>query len=232
LRLLGIEAVVFDLDGTLVNSVIDYRKMVSGVSEILKAHGVEVDPSQRRIWEIIQRSEEQLDRLSLGADEWREMNRKITEHLNAVELESVDKVTLIEGAKETLERLKGVRLKVGIATRSCNAATWEALRRTGLDAFVDVLLARDDVPYPKPDPRHLLQVIESLGTSLDQAVFVGDTATDLRTAREAGVTFIGVSLRPEGAERLRQEGCKIILENLKHLPKLLDKSIDNSYSWK
>ena len=232
MRLLGIEAVVFDLDGTLVNSVIDYRKMVSGVSEILKAHGVEVDPSQRRIWEIIQRSEEQLDRLSLGADEWREMNRKITEHLNAVELESVDKVTVIEGAKETLERLKGMRLKVGIATRSCNAATWEALRRTGLDVFVDVLLARDDVPYPKPDPRHLLKVIEALGTSLDRAVFVGDTTTDLRTAREAGVTFIGVSLRPEGAERLRQEGCKIILENLKHLPKLLDKSIDNSYSWK
>ena len=222
MRLLGIEAVVFDLDGTLVNSVIDYRKMVSGVSEILKAHGVEVDPSQRRIWEIIQRSEEQLDRLSLGADEWREMNRKITEHLNAVELESVDKVTVIEGAKETLERLKGVRLKVGIATRSCNAATWEVLRRTGLDVFVDVLLARDDVPYPKPDPRHLLQVIEALGAPLDQAVFVGDTTTDLRTAREAGVTFIGFSLRPEGAERLRQEGCEIILENLKQLPKLLD----------
>jgi len=226
LKLSGIEAVVFDLDGTLVNSVIDYRKMMSGVTEILKAHGIEVDPSQRRIWEILQQSEEQLGKQGLDAAEWREMNRRITEHLNAVELENVDKVTSIDGAKETLEGLKNRRLKIGVATRSCNAATREALRRTGLDTFVDVLLARDDVPYPKPDPRHLLQVIEALGAPLSRAVFIGDTTTDLRTAREAGVAFIGFSMRPEGAERLRQEGCEIVLENLKQLPNLLDRDCE------
>jgi phosphoglycolate phosphatase len=215
---------VFDLDGTLVHSVIDYRKMVSGATEILKAHGVEVEPSQRRIWEILQRSEEQLEKLGLNANDWKEINRKITEHLNAVELENVDKVTVIEGAKETLEGLKGMGIKIGIATRSCNAATREALRRTGLDAFVDVLLARDDVPYPKPDPRHLLQVIEALQVPLNKVIFMGDTTTDLRTAREAGVTFIGFSMRPEGAERLCQEGCEIVLEDLRQLPNLLDRN--------
>ena len=219
----NVEAVVFDLDGTLVNSVIDYRKMMSGVTEILKAHRIEVDPSQRRVWEILQQSEKQLAAMGISEAEWEEMNRQITEHLNSVELENVDKVTVIEGAKETLEGLKNMGLKIGVATRSCNAAARAALRTTGLEAFVDVLLARDDVPYPKPDPRHLIEVIGALRVSLDRAIFMGDTTTDLRTAREAGVTFIGFSMRPEGAERLRQEGCEIVLENLKQLPKLLDR---------
>lgn len=217
----GVRAVIFDLDGTLIHSTIDYRKMVSSVSEILKSHGVEVDPSQRRIWEITQRGEEMLREMGCAPSKWEEIMRSITEILNAVEMENVDKVTVIEDAKETLESLKAMGLKIGIATRSCNAYTREVFRRTGMDRFVDVLLARDDTPHPKPDPRHLLQVIEALQVPLNKAIFVGDTTTDLRTAKEAGVTFIAFPTRPEWAERFRQEGCETLLESLKQLLDLL-----------
>lgn len=218
-----IEAVVFDLDGTLVHSTIDYQKMVSGVTKILETKGIEVDTSQRRIWEIIQRSEEALKDMGRNPSEMEELLPKITAHLNAVELENVDKVTPIEGAKETLQELKNMELKIGIATRSCNAFTKEALRRTEMDRFVDVFLARDDIPFPKPDPRHLIQVIKALRTRLDKAMFIGDTTTDLKTAREAGVAFVGIPSRPEWAERFKQEGCENLIQNLRQLPALLKK---------
>jgi len=217
----GIRAVIFDLDGTLIHSTIDYRKMVSGVSEILRSHGVEVDSSQRRIWEITQRGEEMLMEMGCEPSQWEEIMRNITEVLNAVEMENIDKITVIEDARETLESLKGMGLKIGIATRSCNAYTREILRRTGMGNFVDVLLARDDTPHPKPDPRHLLQVIEALRVPPDKTLFIGDTTTDLRTAKEAGVIFIGFPTRPEWAERFRQEGCETLLKSLKQLLDLL-----------
>lgn len=220
-RTQDVQAIVFDLDGTLVQSTINYQKMVSGVTEILKTKGIEVDPSQRRIWEIIQRSEEVLREMGRSASEMEELLPKINAHLNAVELENVDKVTPIEGARQTLESLKAEGIKIGIATRSCNAFAKEALRRTGMENYVDVVLARDDTPHPKPDARHLIQVIEALRTPLNKAVFIGDTTTDLKTAREAGVTFIGCPSRPEWAERFRQEGCENLIESLRQLPDFL-----------
>jgi len=222
LKFSGIEAVVFDLDGTLILSTIDYRKMVSGVTEILKANGIEVDPAQRRIWEITQRGEAMLKEMGCDPSKWAEIMRSITEVLNAVEMENVDKVVTIEGSRETLKALKEKGLKIGIATRSCNAYARDVLHRTGMGAFVDSLLARDDVPHPKPDPRHLLQVIEALHVPLNKAVFVGDTTTDLRTAREAGVAFVAFPTRPEWAERFRQEGCENLIEDLKQLLDLLN----------
>ena len=218
MQLSGIEGIVFDLDGTLVHSTTDYTKMVAGVQEILKSHSIEVDPAQRRIWEIVQRSDMHLQQMGIEASVRHEINDKITEVLNSVELENVDKVTPIAGASETLEALKQKGLKIGVATRSCNAFTTEALRRTGLTPFVDVLVARDDTPYPKPDPRHLLRVIDELGISREKAIFVGDTTTDLRTAKDADVAFVGFSIRPEWSQRLRQEGC----EPLDSLTKLVD----------
>ena len=217
-----VEALVFDLDGTLVHSTINYQKMVSGVTEILRSKGIEVDPAQRRIWEIIQRSQEFLREMGRDPSEMEEILPRITLHLNAVELENVDKVTPIEGARETLEKLKSMGLKIGIATRSCSAFAKEALRRTEMDKFVDMVLARDDTPHPKPDPRHLVQVIEGLNTPLKRAVFIGDTTTDLRTAREAGVSFIAIPSRPEWAERFKQEGCENTIQNLRQLPVLLN----------
>lgn len=224
MRLLGIEAVVFDLDGTLIHSTTDYGKMGRGVLEVLRTHGVEVDPSQRRIWQIIQSTEELLKEMSYGPPEREEIMRDITGVLNSVEMENIDKVSPVEGAKETLDSLKAMGLKIGVATRSCNAFAKEALQRTGLDRLVDILLARDDTPNPKPDPRHLLQVIEGLQVPLDKVVFVGDTTTDLRTARGAGVTFIGFSTRLGGAERLRGAGCENVLESLRQLCNFLSGS--------
>lgn len=221
MRLLGIEAVVFDLDGTLVHSTIDYGKMGRDVLEVLRTHGVEVDPSQRRIWQIIQRSGELLEEMGYGPPEREEIMRDITGVLNSVEMENVDEVSPVEGAKETLERLKAIGLKIGIATRSCNAFAREALQRTGLEGLVDMLLARDETPHPKPDPRHLFQVIEGLQVPLEKVIYVGDTTTDLRTARGAGVTFIGFSTRAGGVERLRGAGCENVLESLKQLCSIL-----------
>jgi len=211
------EAVVFDLDGTLIRSRIDYRKMGRRVSEVLVAAGAAAEEfnRSRRVWEIVMGGERALKELGLPGERRRLTMRRMTAAMNAVELEAVDLVEETAHAHEALEALRGRGLGIGVATRSCNAYATRSLELTALAGYVDVLLARDDVEHPKPDPRHLLQVVDGLGASPSSVVFVGDTTTDLKTAEAAGVPFIGYLRDDDWGRRLREAGCEILIDDLR-----------------
>jgi HAD superfamily hydrolase (TIGR01509 family) len=214
-----VKAVIFDLDGTLVHSTVDYAKMRAKVIEILVSHGVkeELLKEAQRIWQIMHESEKQLDEMGYGAKERAEILESVTRVMNEVEMENVDKITPIEGAEDTLRRLKEMGIKIGVATRGCSAYAREALRIAGLTRFMDVVLARDEVAHSKPDPRHLLQVVEALGVTPDVAVFIGDTTTDLQTAKNAHVMFLAFSKQSLGVQRLKDAGCETVLHDLSQI---------------
>jgi len=175
----------------------------------------------RRVWEIIMGGERMLEEMGLEAERRKQTMRLITEALNAVELEAVELVTLTPYAHEALEELRGRGLGIGIATRSCNAYAVRSLELTDLGRYVDVLLARDDVEHPKPDPRHLLQVVEAMGASPSAVVFVGDTTTDMKTAQEAGIAFIGFLRNDEWGRQLREAGCEVLINDLRKIADLV-----------
>ena len=218
-----VEAVVFDLDGTLIQSKIDYEKMRRRAVDILAEAGAPTGEfvHSRRVWEIIMGGETMLKEMGLSTERRRETVRQINEALNAIELEAVDEVKPTPYAHEALEELRGRGLRIGVATRSCNAYAIRSLELTELVRFIEVLLARDDVDHPKPDPRHLLQVVEAMGASLSTVVFVGDTTTDMKTAEEAGISFIGFLRDDEWGRRLREAGCEILIEDLRKLVDLI-----------
>ncbi len=219
----AVEAVVFDLDGTLIQSKIDYGKMRRRAVEILAEAGAAAGElvQSRRVWEIIMGGETMLKEMGLSTEKRKETVRRINEALNNIELESVDEVKPTPYAHEALEELRRRGLRIGVATRSCNAYAIRSLELTNLVRFIDVLLARDDVDHPKPDPRHLLQVVESVGASLSAVVFVGDTTTDMKTAEEAGIAFIGFLRDDEWGRRLREAGCEILIDDLRKLVDLI-----------
>lgn len=221
----SIEGVVFDLDGTLIHPAVDYVEMRANIFEFLDSQGLKdkILRERRSIWQLIILVDKISEEKGYAPPLRKEILDKIEKIINAVEIKNVHKVIPIEGAQELLTMLRGRGLKIGIATRSCNAYAREALSLTGLAELVDALLARDDVEYPKPDPRHLIQVIQLLGISLDKIVYMGDTMTDLLTAQEAGVPFIGFSPSPERIERLRDGGCATIFRTLMQVSDFLIK---------
>ena len=76
------------------------------------------------------------------------------------------------------------------------------------------VLARDDVPFPKPDPRHLFETIALLDVDPGDVLFVGDTTTDLETARAAEVDFVGYKRDEAWGQRLLDAGCTVMAEDL------------------
>jgi len=216
-------AVVFDLDGTLIQSNIDYDEMRKRAMGALAAEGVPPEElgQSRRIWEIITGGERMLRELGMPPERCLQTISRINDELNAVELEALTTVEPTAHVHEALEALRRLGLRIGVATRGCNAYATRSLEMTGLTKYVDAMLARDDVEHPKPDPRHLLQVIADLGVHPKDVVFVGDTTTDMKTAADAGIAFIGFLRNGEWGRRLRDAGCRVLVDDLRAIVELV-----------
>jgi phosphoglycolate phosphatase-like HAD superfamily hydrolase len=142
--------------------------------------------------------------------------------MNQVELEGAHLAKPMRNSVETLRALKERDLGIGIATRGCREYAVESMRLTGMHGYVDKCLARDEVPHPKPDPRHLLDVVSLLKVKPTEIFYVGDTSTDLETANAAKVMFIGYKRDEEWGKRLTDAGCTRMVDDLYDLVEIAD----------
>lgn len=165
------EAVVYDLDGTLVRLDVDWVAVREGLGELLQAEGV--DPSPLETWELLTAAEE----AGIG-DEAHEF---IAEH----EREGARRSRLLPTASE----LDDVDVPVGVCSLNCEDACHIALDEHGLAEAVDVVAGRETAPARKPDPRSLQWVLDELGVDAAETLFVGDSESDEVTANRVGTTF-------------------------------------------
>jgi len=210
-----IDTVVFDLDGTLLDSRIDYEKMGAMIADVLRSHGY-VGPldDRRAVYRVIRGGEKELIENGLAGPALEEALTLIESAMNQVELEALPTNVLRPNASDAVERLHAAGYRLGIATRSHREYTLRSLDALGLKAYFKAIVARDDTPTPKPHPGHLLKTIELLGSRKSRTIYVGDTTTDLETAVAAGVHFIGYWRDDAWAQRLKDGGCKTIVKDL------------------
>jgi phosphoglycolate phosphatase len=188
-----LDAIVFDLDGTLVELTIDFGQMRAEVIEIVERHAVAVDAHRQGLFT-----------LELIADVTAELNWRSPQQaarfaaeahaaIEAIEVEAAQRADLFPGVPELLTWLWDRGLELGIITRNCRAAAGKVLE--SLSPLVGVVLTRDDVPAVKPDPLHLRRALETLGVPGERALMVGDHPLDVVTGRAVGAFTAGV-LRP------------------------------------
>jgi phosphoglycolate phosphatase len=220
-----LDAVVFDLDGTLMDSKIDYEKMSLLIRDLLMSIGVTVPLEDRSaVYQVIRGGADSLLGLGLSEAEVPETLKRIDALVNSVELEALDEVELKPYVRETLELLSDECIKLGVATRGHREYAIKCLDRFALRGFFEGVLARDDVPYPKPDPRHLLDTIRLIGSRPETTLYIGDTTTDLETAFSAKVEFVGYWRDDEWAKRLMDGGCKRLIRDLREIVSMVKDS--------
>ncbi len=100
--------------------------------------------------------------------------------------------TLFPGVPEALDRMRAAGIRAAVCTNKFEDQSLALLEQLGiLDRFVFVA-GRDTFPFHKPDPRHLTETIARAGGDVRRAVMVGDSKTDIDTARQANIPVIGV----------------------------------------
>ncbi|WP_336037838.1 HAD family hydrolase [Halobacterium yunchengense] len=165
------DAVVYDLDGTLVRLVVDWATVEREVADRLREVGV--DPDEHDTWEM------------LDAAEAAGIGDAVHELIAAHERDGAARAERLPCADE----VGGLDVPAAVCSLNCEAACRTALDRHGLLGSVVVVAGRDTVPARKPDPRALTWVLGELGVPPERALFVGDSDSDAVTAERAGVAF-------------------------------------------
>ncbi len=214
--------VIFDLDGTLIHTTIDFAAMKSGVLRILVEAGVPrgaLDPLRTT-------TENQLRGVAYlaghGGDAEGALDRT-SALMSDVEMHGVLATRPINSAAAAVAALRGMHLRVGVLTRGSRAYSTQALRSADLWHLIEWMVCRDDFPEEeaKPSSLALHRAAAGLGLKAEECIMVGDHLMDLECARAAGSAFAGV-LTGSGDEALwRREGVRLIVADVGELPHLL-----------
>lgn len=218
--------VVFDLDGTLVTSGHDFRRMRREVIRIAEAHGV--PPGHLTLEETVPRiMERAVSELALGGlpeNERLKFEAEVDRTIDAIELEALPRTVARPGAPQILRGLAEKGYRLAVLTRSSEPFCRAALARTGLLDFFPSLRTRSSPGPAKPSPEALLSLLKQMEVAPDRALFVGDHPIDAECATRAQVRFIGVldaSPADDLAERLRRGGAMAVARDLPALGRLL-----------
>ena len=215
-----IRGVVFDLDGTLIRSTIDFPKMKRRMIAILEGGEIprgRLSPTDTTVV-TMEKAERIWEEKGVPEAERTRVRAEINEVMNRTELEAVSTVEEVEGVGEAVRRLKEEGYRLAVLTRGHNAYAMESLRKTGMLGFFDLILGRNETPRPKPYAEALKHTAGLMGLSLDEIVFVGDHPIDATCAKNASVRFIGVLTGWAKEDAWRDHGEKTILDSVRDLP--------------
>jgi HAD superfamily hydrolase (TIGR01509 family) len=203
-------AVLFDWDGTLLNS---YAADVRAYLSLFRA--LEIKWTEREVnlhyspnWYRVYRA------ALIPRSKWIEANRLWTQ---AYKLE---RPQLLPGARRVLRTL-AAEFELGIVTSGNRARVRRQLREFGLADYFSACVCNEDAAKKKPNPAPLQLALKRLGLAPEQCVYVGDTAEDIEMARRAGVRVIGILGPFPTAARLRAAKPEILLDSIRELPRHL-----------
>ncbi|MBC6715140.1 phosphoglycolate phosphatase [Aurantimonas sp. DM33-3] len=184
------QAVLFDLDGTLVDSAPDIH---AALNETLASYGeppFTLEAVTRMVGRgvpvLIERAWEGLGKSIDPA----ERDRVVDRFLAIYEPRATELTTLTAGASEATRALVDAGTPIGVVTNKPEAATREILSHFGLSELMQVVVGGDAGPAKKPEPGLLLLACERLGLAVDQVVFVGDSENDVAAAKAAGMAVV------------------------------------------
>jgi HAD superfamily hydrolase (TIGR01549 family) len=219
-----IKGIVFDLDGTLIYSTIDFPKMKRRMIAILEDNNIPKGMlTHRQTTVVILAKAEEIWR-SHGVDEEKiaEIKEALEKTMNRGELEAISTVEEVEGTSDALRSLKEKGYKLAILTRSHHAYAVEALKKIRARQYFDVILGRGETPRPKPYTEALKHASKLMGLAIAEIVFVGDNHIDHASAVNSDCLFIGVKTGPRGDASWAENWPEVLLDSIIDLPGYLD----------
>jgi phosphoglycolate phosphatase len=209
-----VRAILFDLDGTLIDS---YPAITASVNHVRGLYGLPplgVAEVTRHVgrgpWHLLRETVSVGD-VDANVAAYRAHHPTVLRELT----------TLLPGAKEALSELHGRGMKLGICSNKPVAFTRELVAYLGVADALDVVLGPEDVGRHKPAPDMLLVALARLGVATAEALYVGDMTVDVETARAAGLRVWVVATGSDTPEALDAARPDRRLANLAELPGLL-----------
>ena len=190
------KAIGFDMDGTLLDTEIDYEKLGDAEAYVLSQLGVPrsgMDPNSDDI-ALIRKGTKYLNEHgnSITFDEVCEL---VNKRASDVEMESVSTAKCFPGVPKLLKGLKDDGYRIGLLTRGQRLYAETAMGKCGILDMMDVIEAFDDHPTgeQKPNPIAMEHLAKGLGIKCCEILYIGDSVWDYYCARDSGAGFVGIA---------------------------------------
>lgn len=223
-----IKAIIWDLDGTLIDFRINSIKARRKAIKILRNYGIPKEKlsSKTPLLESVKISKEIFVENGLSVDKIKGIVKEVNNAVILVEHEAAIKATLTEGIIKVLEFAEKKNLKQAIFTYNTHKNARTSLETVGIYHYFDVVAGRDDVKNLKPHPDHLKYICERIDVNLDEIVIIGDTGRDIEAALLIKSRSIALNTKiPNFIKREMFKKADRIIE-LNEIPKVLIKTLE------
>jgi phosphoglycolate phosphatase len=200
--------IVFDHDGTLVDSL---AVVVQASNQVLAAFGRDTKPAQEIVAGMVHPTAPRLGLLARITDA--RVQDDMARLYGELALRSSGLAALYPGVQEMLTTIGRLGMSQAVLSNSDGLFIRSILERLGVASHFVCIAGQDDVPAPKPDPRGLLAILRGVRCEPSRAAYVGDSRTDLETARAAGVRAIGVSWGAHPRKELEDLGFDVLVDS-------------------
>lgn len=212
----NIQLLIFDLDGTLVDSE---RDLILSVNAVRLQMGLGPLPD-KTISSYVGNGVTSLMERALGsAASGEEIQKAVTLFLAYYRLHMLDHTVPYTGVRESLEELKG--RKLAVLTNKPVRFSRDLLAGLGMAGYFSFIYGGDSFARKKPDPVGIAKLMNDTGVSKSQTMMIGDSETDVLTGRNAGVLACGVTYGI-GSHTLKITPADLMIEDFRDLPRLLN----------
>lgn len=192
------DLIVFDWDGTLMDSTAAIVKSIQAAADALK---LPVPDRETAAHVIGLGLYEAMEAVMPGADPT--IYPQMADHYQRFYLQFSQEITLFDGVIEMLEDLASQDYQLGVATGKSRRGLDQVLQKTGTGHFFQATRTADQT-HSKPHPAMLQEIIQELGGDMQRAVMIGDTTHDLLMAANAGAAGIAVQYGAHPLDELKR----------------------------
>lgn len=216
------DTVIYDLDGTLIDSA---RDMCLAVSRVLADHGLPpISDEEARLFmgegsKMTMRRAFAKNGRTLDEAEVSAVTREFVRYY---ESDPIRHTTAFDGVAEVVARLDRLGLRQGVCTNKFENPARMILKGLGLMPPIADVAGADTFTVRKPDPGHILQLIDKIGGRRERAVMIGDSIHDVEAAHRGGLPAVlvswGYTARPAS-----ELGAEAVIERFAALPQALER---------
>ncbi len=217
-----IKLCIFDLDGTLLNTI----GTISHYGNLaLKKNGI--DGITEDTYKILVGTG--IKNLIKGMLEFKglysqELFSKVFEvYDTAYNANTYYKTEIYRGVKETIDEIKARDIKTAVVSNKPDFATQEVVSHFFGENYFDFVTGQKPGAPLKPDPTAVFEAIRTLGVSPEECIYIGDTGTDMKTGKNAGLYTVGVLWGFRGEAELAQNGADEIINRAEELLNILSR---------
>lgn len=216
-----IRCVLFDLDGTLVDSRAD---IAVALDAALVRHGFAGVGEERAATFVGDGARMLVERgLAASAAPLGAADEVLASYLEEYRRCHLERTGLYPGVEETLVELTARGARCAVVTNKPHEFSVSLLEHLGVARYMTAIVGGDSLPYLKPRPEPLLAALEACGASPGESAMVGDGEPDMRAGRTAGVFTVGVTYGFRDRATLEAAGASAIIDAMSQLSATLDR---------